>query len=106
LLKNAEATAANAQQLSAQLLETRKQVDKLVTEADGMLSENRPDVQQAVRDLRTSLQAVSGRIDSIMLQVDSTTRNMQEFSREIRANPGRLLTGAPPQDPGDRKEKK
>jgi phospholipid/cholesterol/gamma-HCH transport system substrate-binding protein len=103
-LEHVNAASANAQQLSAQLLNTRRQVDHLIAQADGMITENRPEVQQSVRELRISLQAVSQRIDAIMLQVDNTTRNMQEFSREIRASPGRLLNGAPPQDPGNKKE--
>lgn len=97
-LAHMNATTANAQQLTTELIQTRKQVDQMLTQANGILAENRPDAQQAVRELRISLQAISGRIDNIMQQLEGTSRNMQEFSREIRNNPGRLLSGKTPDD--------
>ena len=79
-------------------------MDKLLLEANGMLTDNRPEVRASARDLRASLQAVSERIDTIMEQMESTSRNMQEFSREIRTNPGRLLSDSPPADPVEKRK--
>lgn len=62
LLQRFNEASANANQLSAELLETRK------------------------------------RLDSAMEQLDAASHNMREFSREIRANPNRLLSGSPPED--------
>ncbi len=98
MLQRANATASNAQQLSAELKQTRTQLDALLVQVSSLVTENRPDVNQSVRELRVTLQAVSERIDSIMEQLDATSRNMQEFSREIRVNPGRLLSGSTPED--------
>lgn len=89
----------NLNETTASLGETRVQVDRLLAQANGMLEDNRPEVQASARELRTSLEAVSARIDTIMVQLDAASRNMQEFSREIRANPGRLLADKPPADP-------
>ena len=66
LLRHFNETSANASQLSAELLETRK------------------------------------RLDSAMEQLDATSHNMREFSREIRANPNRLLSSTPPEDEAKR----
>jgi phospholipid/cholesterol/gamma-HCH transport system substrate-binding protein len=88
----------NVNELSASLTETRAQVDRLLAQANGMLEDNRPEVRASVRELRASLEAVSGRIDTIMVQLEAASRNMQEFSREVRANPGRLLADKPPTD--------
>lgn len=96
VLQQANQATANAAALTAQLLETRKQVDRLMAQANGMLDDTRPEARLAVRELRVTLQAISERIDTVMQQLDVTTRNMQEFSREIRANPNRLLSGSPP----------
>jgi phospholipid/cholesterol/gamma-HCH transport system substrate-binding protein len=98
LLRRLNEASGNANQLSAQLLETRKQLDAVLAGADAMVEENRPEARQAVRELRVSLQAIAERIDGVMQQLDSTSRNLQEFSREIRANPNRLLSGTPPVD--------
>jgi phospholipid/cholesterol/gamma-HCH transport system substrate-binding protein len=92
-------TLKNMNETTASLTETRVQVDKLLAQANGMLEDNRPEVQASARELRASLEAVSARIDTIMVQLDAASRNMQEFSREIRANPGRLLADKPPADP-------
>lgn len=98
LLERSNAAAANISSLAAELRQTRTQMDALIAQANGLVAENRPDVNQSVRELRLSMQVVSERIDSIMEQLDATTRNMQEFSREIRNNPGRLLSGSTPPD--------
>ena len=41
-------------------------------------------------------------LDSVMEQLDAAGLNMREFSREIRANPNRLLSGKPPADEAKR----
>ncbi|MGH8528243.1 MAG: MlaD family protein [Nevskiales bacterium] len=105
VLQRTNLAADNAQQLAAELKQTRSQVDALLVQANAILTENRPDLNQSVRELRVSLQAVSERIDSIMEQLDATSRNVQEFSREIRNNPGRLLSGENPKDQVEGKKK-
>lgn len=102
LLRRMNETSTNASQLSAELLDTRKRLDALLAETDALVSESRPDAQQAVRELRVSAQAIAERIDTVMEQLDATTRNLREFSREIRANPNRLLSGTPPEDEAKR----
>jgi phospholipid/cholesterol/gamma-HCH transport system substrate-binding protein len=94
----------NLNETTASLTETRAQVDRLLAQANGMLEDSRPEVQASARELRASLEAVSARIDTIMVQLDAASRNMQEFSREIRANPGRLLADKPPADPVETRE--
>lgn len=88
----------NSNRLTGELLETRRRLDALLAQTDALMAEARPDAQQAVRELRVSAQAIAERIDSVMEQLDATTLNMREFSREIRANPNRLLSGTPPED--------
>jgi len=89
---------SNANKLSSELRDTRQRLDAMVAQTESLVSESRPDAREAVRELRVSAQAIAERIDSVMEQLDTTTRNMREFSREIRANPNRLLSGTPPED--------
>ncbi len=42
---------------------------------------------------------VSRYVDDISQNIDATARNMSEFSRSIRANPGVLLSGTDAPDP-------
>ena len=69
-----------------------------------MYLESRPDLQQAVVDLRNVLEQVSRYSDDILQNLDSTSRNMSEFSRQIRENPGRLIGGSAPRDTGVRRD--
>ena len=41
---------------------------------------------------------IARRIDSITRHLESSSRNMDEFTREIRRNPSRLIY-TPPEDP-------
>ena len=54
----------------------------------------------AIRDLRHTLAAISRRIDSITSDLETTTRNVSEFSRQIRENPGVLVRGRETDDDG------
>ena len=89
---------------SGGLGEVKQDAHQLIQQLDGLLTESRPDLQQAVSDLRHVLEQVSRYSDVILQNLDSTSRNMNEFSRQIRENPGRLLGGAVPQDVGVRRE--
>ena len=48
-------------------------------------------MRQAVDDLRSILASLSGRIDSIMQHLEVASRNFDEFAREVRKSPNRLL---------------
>ena len=97
------ALLSNASKLSAELLDTRQRLDAMLAQTEALVTESRPDAREAVRELRVSAQAIAERIDAVMEQLDATTRNMREFSREIRANPGRLLSDTKPPEDEDKK---
>ena len=52
----------------------------------------------SVVDLRYTLSTVAQRIDAMTYNMEGASRNMYEFSRQIRLNPGLLLGGTPPTD--------
>ncbi|MEO5337511.1 MAG: MlaD family protein [Magnetospirillum sp. WYHS-4] len=72
--------------------------NKLVTDTDGVVVKNREKIEASVNDMRHVLGSLSRHIDSINQNLEGTARNMYEFSREIRQNPGRLLGGSSPKD--------
>ena len=80
-------------------------LDLLMIEANAMvgttndlLESNQEDVTQATHDLRYTAASVSRYVESINHSLDGAARNMYEFSRQIRQNPGLLLGGSPPDD--------
>lgn len=96
IVDNAESTSANLADLSGELRVTRRELDELLSRIDTVIAENRDEVDESLADLRYALAAIARSVDSLVQNLSGTTRNMNEFSRQIRANPGVLLRGASP----------
>jgi phospholipid/cholesterol/gamma-HCH transport system substrate-binding protein len=82
------------------LAKTQAAADALVAESHGTVAENRGDLRRATLALRDTLEQLSMDTDGILQNLDSTSRNMNEFSRQIRQNPGLLLNSRPVQETG------
>ena len=82
---------ANTNKLTEQLHTTQEKLDDALKQLDGIARENRSGVHDSIDDLRAILAALSGRIDSISQHLESASRNFDEFSREVRKSPNRLL---------------
>lgn len=70
----------------------------LVGSANDLLLENQGGIGQMTDDLQHSAETLARHIDSINHHLDGAARNMYEFSRQIRQNPGLLLGGTPQPD--------
>jgi phospholipid/cholesterol/gamma-HCH transport system substrate-binding protein len=77
--------------LSTELRKTRETLDQALGDIAAIVKENRPDVRNSVRDLSSVLEALSSRMDVITHHLESSSRNFDEFSREIRTHPNRLI---------------
>lgn len=95
IVRNVEVAAVTLNGLSENLAETMVKVDHLASNLDRMVETNKGSVDQSLKDIRYTLSAVAASVDSIVHNLDGTTRNMNEFSRLIRQNPGLLLDGTP-----------
>lgn len=91
-----DAILANTRQLTAQLHDTQQKLDDALGQLDSIARENRPGIRDSVADLRAVLEALSGRIDSISQHLQTASRNFDEFSREVRKNPNRILISPKP----------
>jgi phospholipid/cholesterol/gamma-HCH transport system substrate-binding protein len=92
---NMEETTGNLAAISRNLTETMVKVDNLTGNLDRLVEDNKGNLDQSLRDIQYTLSAVSATVDSIVHNLEGTTRNMNEFSRLIRQNPGLLLDGTP-----------
>lgn len=92
------AMARNLAALSKELRGTREKLDFLLDESGRMVGDNRDAVNEAVADMRYSVDSVARHIDSVNQNLEGAARNMYEFSRQIRQNPGLLLGGTAPAD--------
>ena len=77
--------------LSTELRKTRATLDQALGDLAGIAKENRPDVRRSVQDLGSVMEALSSRMDVITHHLESSSRNLDEFSREIRKSPNRLI---------------
>jgi phospholipid/cholesterol/gamma-HCH transport system substrate-binding protein len=100
MLKAMETAAANFRDLSQRLQSSQTVLHHTLEQSDAMVSGSRGDVEQAVKDLRTSLQLVSEHVGAIAYDLEATSRNMAEFSRQIRQSPGLLLSPGAHADEG------
>jgi phospholipid/cholesterol/gamma-HCH transport system substrate-binding protein len=91
LIGNLDRSAANLSALSVKL-------DRVATTLDGVVGDNRVNIDRSLADLRHVMRSMSRNIDSVTQNLDGASRNMYEFSRQIRQNPGLLLGGTPPPD--------
>ena len=85
------AILANVRDVSKELRGTQEKLDDALSQLDSIAKENRPGVREAVDNLRSILAALSGRIDSITQHIEVASRNFDEFAREVRKSPTRLL---------------
>jgi phospholipid/cholesterol/gamma-HCH transport system substrate-binding protein len=81
-----------------QLKSSQKKLDQLLSDSGAVVSDNRDEMKQAIHDLQLSMQVIAQRIGAITHNLDMTSRNLAEFSRQIRESPGLLLQSTPPPD--------
>ncbi len=93
ILANLETATLSADSLIGDLTATKRQVDSLINKVSGMMEEGDGELSQAIQALHYTLDSVARRIDSITSNLETTMRNMNEFSGQIRENPGLLVRG-------------
>lgn len=92
MIANLDAASKDLHSVSGKTNQLLDNTNKMVSDA------NRQKVEATLTDVRHVTESLARHIDSINQNLEGTARNMYEFSREIRQNPGRLLGGSAPQD--------
>lgn len=109
-INNLNSTSQKLEPLLQDLRKTSEQANQTLNHIDAMLGENRPDVRQAVIDLRLSLANVkdlSGRLDTMLgansENLDETlenlrrvSENLKEFTDTIKTKPYTLIRSSSP----------
>jgi phospholipid/cholesterol/gamma-HCH transport system substrate-binding protein len=90
-LANVKAASVSVQAMTRDLQAAGRRIDALLRTLDAIAEDSREDVRVAMQDLRYSLEIVARHVDAITHSLDGTSRNMLEFSRSLRQNPGLLL---------------
>ncbi len=92
-LSNAETVSEQTVALMRNAERTRRQLDQMIAELDAAIAASRPQLEGGLKDLRYSLQVVSQHVDAIAYNLENTSRNMSEFSRQVRQDPSLLILG-------------
>jgi phospholipid/cholesterol/gamma-HCH transport system substrate-binding protein len=100
LIATADATIESYARVAGDLGLTRKKLDRFLEVINTMVSDNRLEIEKSIVDLRYVIDSMARNVDSLNQNLDGAARNMYEFSRQIRKNPGLLLGGTPPTDKG------
>ncbi len=97
-LGNLETASANLNHLLNGIEQSRANMDEVLAGIDALVSDNEEDLQTSVSQLRAALETIAANIDAITYHLEGSSRNMHEFSRHLRANPGALLRNTAPAD--------
>lgn len=96
VVRNADRLSENLVRLSERFSEARGGLDELLENSNALILDNREDIRESVIALRQSMDTISQNIDTVVYHLEVASRNMNEFSRQIRQNPGLLLGGSTP----------
>jgi phospholipid/cholesterol/gamma-HCH transport system substrate-binding protein len=98
VVKNVEEISEEFLDVSKSLQRSLLQINDIVAKLDQVVETNDGKINAAVNDARYIMQSLSRNIDNFNHNIGGTARNMNEFSRLIRQNPGLLLDGSPRED--------
>jgi len=93
ILADFETASGNIAILTTDLRQTGKRLDTLLISTNTLVSKNREDIDHSIEDLRLTLEVVASHVREITYNLEATTRNMNEFTAEIRRDPGLILRG-------------
>ncbi|RMG27636.1 MAG: MCE family protein [Gammaproteobacteria bacterium] len=91
ILVNADALSGRLLDVADGLRETRAQVDRLVRLASTLLEANDADIRDTVIHVDRTTRTLSTSLETILLHLEDASRNLEEFSRELRADPSALI---------------
>ena len=86
--------SANTDELVGNLDATRKTMDAVLVNVGDMVETNSNKLDSSLADLQKTLSVISTHIDAITHHLEGSSRNMHEFTRQIKENPGLLIRGS------------
>ena len=98
LITDVSAAMTNFSSLSSNLEGSQKKLDALLISMNETVGGNKKGIEKAVTDFRYIVGSIAQHVDAFNQNMEATSRNMYEFSRQIRQNPGLLLGGEAPKD--------
>jgi phospholipid/cholesterol/gamma-HCH transport system substrate-binding protein len=104
-LANLDAATSNFLKFSSDLDKTRQAINEATETINRVITQNAGNIDESIRDLRYTLGTAARYVDDIAQGAAEASRNLAEFSRQIRDNPGIVLRGQPQPDDAQPKKK-
>ena len=92
--KNLSAMLKNGNDASGTVLKLSQELQAVSVELDGLIKDARGITNSSGKELQLSLR----RADALMYQLETAGRNLNEFSRTIRQNPGAIIQSSAPDE--------
>jgi len=93
ILSDVETASGNVTDLTEDFRKTSKRLDRLVYSMNALVVKNQKDIDHSISDLHHTLEVVASHVQEISYNLEATTRNMNEFTSELRRNPGVIIRG-------------
>lgn len=97
-VRNVNTVSRDFVEVSASMKVTLDQLQHMVADLQALVEKNEGKIDASLDDTRYILRSIAQSIDTINHNLAGTTRNMNEFSRLIRQNPGLLLGASAPEE--------
>lgn len=92
--KNLSGLLKNGNDASGSVLKLSQELQVVSAELNGLIKDARGITNSSGNELQLSLR----RADALLYQLESAGRNLNEFSRTIRQNPGAIIQSSPPDE--------
>jgi len=102
MFKNTAEATTHLVKLSKGFDRVNTQLDMVLTKSLSIVGDNDQDIRYSVIELRKTMDTVSENMHSILYNLDASSRNMNEFTRQIRDNPSAILGSKPPVDESEK----
>lgn len=93
ILENLENVSQEIEGMTAGLSDTRRQLDQVLAQVSGLIAENEDELSHSIVDFHEALEALARHAEAIAYNLEATARNVNEFSQQIRENPGVIIRG-------------
>jgi len=104
MFKNTDEATAHLAKLSKGFDRVNNQLDMILTKSLSIVGDNDRDIRHSVIELRKTMDTVSENMHSILYNLEASSRNMNEFTRQIRDNPSAILGSKPPVDESEKQQ--
>ena len=98
MFRNADEATMHLVKLSKGFDRVNTQLDIILSKSIAMVDDNDQDIRHSVIELKKTMDVVSENMHSILYNLDASSRNMNEFTRQIRDNPSSILGSKAPID--------